>query len=286
MKYLLEVRRSETVDCTGWLVHLGNSMTPGFYDKEVPEDITLKSFAAALKLYLAIPPNPKQKECTVCKAPMSKMGDHALHCLRSQTRHDYADLVVDHLASFARKAELSVARERKINGGQSDRRPGDLEIKSFNLEPILIDHSAVNLFANHHWPVKVGQLACQREGRKYKDYKNELLEPTVPLPQIKLKQVDAGMSRALACTIELWHDRVKCKQRPGATNQTFWPASTELMGTLGPHMRILLDQLATRINQILQGSKEKTLKFMRLALSVATYEHIGKQILRCCEPRQ
>ena len=67
----------------------------------------------------------------------------------------------------------------------------------------------------------------------------------------KLKQVGANMSRALACTIELWHDRVKCKQRPGATNQTFWPASTELMGTLGPHMRILLDQLATRINQIL-----------------------------------
>ena len=64
------------------------------------------------------------------------------------------------------------------------------------------------------------------------------------------------------------------------------PLTTELMGTLGPHMRILLDQLATRINQILQGSKEKTLKFMRLALSVATYEHIGKQILRCCEPRQ
>ena len=282
LKYLLEVRRAEPVDCTGWLVHMGSAMTPGFYEKEVPSQLSLKSFSAALQLYLGIPPNPNKNNCLVCDEKMSSLADHALHCPKSKTRHDYANLAVDHLAFFARRAELSERRERPVNGGQNDRRPGDLEIKSFNLEPILIDHTAVNLLANHHWPAKVGQLACQREGQKYASYKKEFLEPNVQSPKILPKQDGADLPQALARATELWHDRVKFKQRPGATNQTFWPACTELMGTLGPHMRILLDQLATRIDQALLGSKEKNLKFMRLALSVATYQHIGRQILRCC----
>jgi len=274
----------ERIDTSGWLNHFGNPMTPGFNDKDVPIPVLRDAFRYTLNFFLGIPLNPTLSRCLVCNEPMTLMAEHALICKKKGQTQARANMIVRTIRSFAAKAELTTSLEVKVNGGKSNRRPGDLEIKSHDLEPILIDHTTVNVFAKNKWPKQVGQLACAREKQKYQSYKQHLRQPE-ELPRYPKNGNKFRLSHALNQATELWHNRVQFDQPADATAQTFWPVATELMGTHGPQMRILLDQLAQWQQNVMLGPKEKNLKYMRLVLSTITHEQIGLQLRRCCRLR-
>jgi hypothetical protein len=150
-------------------------------------------FLTAAKFRLGAPLFPEVALCLACDAPMDTRGVHATQCMHGGNRTSRHNAVRDIVYTFASSGRIPVAKETKWLVKDSNRKPADVYLPSFNCgKDVAIDFAVISPFTD--------------EAMKFDDYLPKYAEKKVKKYANDVKLANYDFQPMIADTMGRWDD--------------------------------------------------------------------------------